>query len=67
MKKFLSLLCLLYTSHELDVGIQAVAAGQVLDLGEQIRRRGLAVDAVLLRVLHGLGNGLDVYKRQALY
>ena len=38
---------------ELDVGGEAVAAGQVLDLREQERRRGLAVDTGCLGFLDG--------------
>ena len=44
--------------HQLNVGIQAAAAGDVLDLGQQEGRGGLAVDALLLGLLHGLINGL---------
>ena len=40
--------------HELDVGIEAVATGDVLDLGKQEGRCCLALDAQFHTLLHSL-------------
>ena len=43
--------------HQLDVGIQRAAAGDLLDLGQQEGRGGLALDALLFALGDGLIDG----------